>query len=67
MVGHRRLISSGPMTSELTPRCLLTSARQRAVRIAASVCASVKCPRSEYIMLMSRSFDSPRHRSTDSL
>ena len=32
---------------ESTPKCLLTSARQRIVRIAESVCASVKWPRVE--------------------
>ncbi len=61
IVGHSRFTSSASMTSELTPRCLLTSARQRAVRMAASVCARVKWPRSEYIMLMSSSVDSSRH------
>ena len=41
------LTASGPTTSLSTPKCLLTSARQRIVRIAESVCASVKWPRVE--------------------
>ena len=55
MTGQSRLTSAASMSSESTPRCLFTSARQRAVRMAASVWARVKCPRSEYMMLMSSS------------
>ena len=48
--------SSSRITSSLSmPMCLLTSARQRIVRIALSVWASVKWPRSEYMMFMSKS------------
>jgi hypothetical protein len=41
IAGMPRLTKAASTASERTPKCLLTSARQRMVRIAASVCASV--------------------------
>ena len=49
------LISSGPITLELTPWSLFTSARQFMVRRAPSVWASVRWPRSLNITLMFKS------------
>jgi hypothetical protein len=50
-----RIGQVGPTTSESTPWSLLTSARERMVRSAPSLCDSVRCPRRENMTLKFRS------------
>ena len=49
--GQSASISAGPMTLELTPSSLFTSARSCIVTSARSECASVRCPRCENMRL----------------
>ena len=65
-LGNYRLISHD-MRASLVVAASTTLAPKRAVLTAASVWASVRWPRSEYMMFMSSSIDRSRNSSTDSL